>query len=141
MWLKIRRSARLSSADRKEINRLKDERDSRKRTSGRDLSGAEQAGRGEKEIETLADTVKEQIDGLKRMDVQFEIPPQKKMISHETDRTSLERLKKRIVNLRRSDSAFPYVWVNSGEQEMGLRALVKEFAEKIDREEKRTGGI
>ena len=70
------------------------------------------------------------------MDVQFEILL-KKYDQYETDRTSLERLKKENRELTEKQTALSVRMGELREQEMGLRALVKEFAEKIDREEKK----
>lgn len=70
------------------------------------------------------------------MDVQFEILL-KKYDQYETDRTSLERLKKENRELTEKQTALSVRLGELREQEMGLRALVKEFAEKIDREEKK----
>lgn len=50
---------------------------------------------------------------------------------------SLERLKKENRELTEKQTALSVRLGELREQEMGLRALVKEFAEKIDREEKK----
>ena len=120
----------------KEISSLKDERTALKGRLEEIYREQSRLEEEKKEIETLADTVKEQIDGLKRMDVQFEILL-KKYDQYETDRTSLERLKKENHELTEKQTALSVRLVELREQEMGLRALVKEFAEKIDREEKK----
>ena len=112
-------STALCQQTEKEINRLKDERTAVKGRLEEIYREQSRLEEEKKEIETLADTVKEQIDGLKRMDVQFEILL-KKYDQYETDRTSLERLKRRIVNLRRSRQRFPCVWVNSGNRRWDL---------------------
>ena len=129
-------STALCQQTEKEINRLKDERTAVKGRLEEIYREQSRLEEEKKEIETLADTVKEQIDGLKRMDVQFEILL-KKYDQYETDRTSLERLKKENRELTEKQTALSVRLGELREQEMGLRALVKEFAEKIDREEKK----
>ena len=52
-----------------------------------------------------------------------------------------KRLKKENRELTEKQTALSVRLGELREQEMGLRALVKEFAEKIDREEKKQGGI
>ena len=128
-------STALCQQTEKEINRLKDERTAVKGRLEEIYREQSRLEEEKKEIETLADTVKEQIDGLKRMDVQFEILL-KKYDQYETDRTSLERLKKENRELTEKQTALSVRLGELREQEMGLRALVKEFAEKIDREAK-----
>ena len=129
-------STALCQQTEKEINRLNDERTAVKGRLEEIYREQSRLEEEKKEIETLADTVKEQIDGLKRMDVQFEILL-KKYDQYETDRTSLERLKKENRELTEKQTALSVRLGELREQEMGLRALVKEFAEKIDREEKK----
>lgn len=89
-----------------------------------------------KQTEKLAETVKVQIDGLKRKGTQFDILC-KKYDQYETDRTSLERLKKENTELGEKQAALDTSLGELRNQETGLRALVKEFAEKIVREEKK----
>lgn len=89
-----------------------------------------------KQTEKLAETVKEQIDGLKRRGTQFEILC-KKYDQYETDQTSLERLKTENTELGEKQAALDVSLGELRDQETGLRALVKEFAEKIVREEKK----
>ena len=104
----------------KEISSLKDERTALKGRLEEIYREQSRLEEEKKEIETLADTVKEQIDGLKRMDVQFEILL-KKYDQYETDRTSLERLKKENHELTEKQTALSVRLGELREQEMGLR--------------------
>ena len=74
------------------------------------------------------------------MDVQFEILL-KKYDQYETDRTSLERLKKENRELTEKQTALSVRLGELREQEMGLRALVKEFCGEDRPRGEETGGI
>ena len=87
------------------------------------------------ETKKLAETVKRQIDKLNREKHQFDILC-KKYEQYETERTSLERLNKENTELTAKESALKIRMIKLQEQEIGLRALVKEISEQIDRVQK-----
>ena len=87
------------------------------------------------ETKKLAETVKRQIDKLNREKHQFDILC-KKYEQYETERTSLERLNKENTELTAKESALKIRMIELQEQEIGLRALVKEISEQIDRVQK-----
>ena len=60
----------------------------------------------------------------------------KKYEQYETERTSLERLNKENTELTAKESALKIRMIELQEQEIGLRALVKEISEQIDRVQK-----
>lgn len=87
------------------------------------------------ETKKLAETVKRQIDKLNREKHQFDILC-KKYEQYEIERTSLERLNKENTELTAKESALKIRMLELQEQEIGLRALVKEISEQIDRVQK-----
>jgi len=120
----------------KEISSLKDERTALKERLEEIRREQNRLEEEKRETEKLAEKVKEQIEDLKRMEAQFEIL-RKKYDQYETDRTSLERLKKENDELTEKQTELSVRLGELRDQETGLRALVKEFAEKIEREEKK----
>ncbi len=120
----------------KEISSLKDERTALKERLEEIRREQNRLEEEKRETEKLAEAVKEQIEDLKRMEAQFEIL-RKKYDQYETDRTSLERLKKENDELTEKQTALSVSLGELWDQETGLRALVKEFAEKIEREKKK----